>query len=186
MRSKRILDLAVVLLTAPLTAPVLAALALLVLVCDGRPILFPQWRVGEGRRPFRIWKFRTMTCEPDPRARRVTRLGRHLRQRGLDELPQALNVLTGEMSTVGPRPLTPEDAERLIAAHPPFAARFTMPPGMTGLAQVCQARGAAATAELDARYARERSLGLDLGILARTVWIHLVGKRRGARAIPSP
>lgn len=185
MRAKRLQDLAILAVTAPLTAPVLGGLALLVLVCDGRPLLFPQQRMGRGRKPFRIWKFRTMTCEPDPRDRRPTPLGAFLRHRGLDELPQALNVLFGEMSTVGPRPLTPEDAERLIAAHPPFAARFELAPGMTGLAQVCQARGVAQTAALDARYARERSLALDLGILARTLWIHLVGKRRGARTVPS-
>jgi hypothetical protein len=84
------------------------------------------------------------------------------------------------MSLVGPRPLTPADAARLTAVHPPFAARFAVPPGLTGLAQVCLAQGVALTSELDAAYVRTRSARLDLQILLRTAWMNLVGKRRGA------
>ena len=178
---KRAFDLALLLPLVPLFALAVGALACGVWVCDGRPIFFTQPRIGQGRRLFHIVKLRTMTCEPDPAARRPTRFGRFLRQRGLDELPQLLvNVLRGDMSLVGPRPLTPADAERLIAEHPPFARRFDVPPGLTGLAQVCLAQGSALTAALDAAYAERRSALLDLRLLLRTAWMNLVGKRRGA------
>ncbi|HLL06664.1 MAG TPA: sugar transferase [Myxococcaceae bacterium] len=184
MKGKRLLDLALMLPLVPLFGLVVGVLALLVLVLDGRPLFFTQPRLGQGRRVFQIFKLRTMTCEPDMRARRPTRLGGLLRHHGLDELPQLFNVLIGDMSLVGPRPLTPDDAERLISAHPPLAARFEVPPGITGLAQVCQARGAALTARLDAEYARNRSATVDIGILLRTTWMNVVGKRRGARPLP--
>jgi lipopolysaccharide/colanic/teichoic acid biosynthesis glycosyltransferase len=125
-----------------------------------------------------------MTTEPDPLARKPTRLGRHLRQHGLDELPQLINVLLGDMSLVGPRPLTPDDFQRLTAGHPDFADRLQFSPGLTGLAQVWGARGAALTAALEVHYARRWTPGLDLAILLRTVWINLVGKRRGTRPLP--
>jgi lipopolysaccharide/colanic/teichoic acid biosynthesis glycosyltransferase len=178
--TKRLLDLALLIPLVPLFASLVGLLALVVRVVDGRPVFFAQPRVGAGGRPFTVWKLRTMTCEPDPALRRPTRLGQWLRQRGLDELPQLYNVLIGDMSLVGPRPLTPTDAARLTALHPPFAARFAVPPGLTGLAQVCLAQGVALTSELDAAYVRTRSAGLDLRILLRTTWMNLVGKRRGA------
>lgn len=178
---KRLFDLALLLPLLPLFALLTGALALAVLVCDGRPIFFTQPRVGHRRRIFQVVKLRTMTREPDPADRRPTRLGAFLRQRGLDELPQLLvNVLRGDMSLVGPRPLTEADADRLVAEHPPFAGRFDVPPGLTGLAQVCLAQGSALTAALDAAYAERRSAALDLRILLRTAWMNLVGKRRGA------
>lgn len=178
---KRAFDLALLLPTLPLFAAVTGVLALGVWLFDGRPIFFGQPRVGQGRRVFHIVKLRTMTCEADPAERRPTRFGRFLRQRGLDEIPQLLvNVLRGDMSLVGPRPLTEADAARLVAEHPPFAGRFDVPPGLTGLAQVCLAQGSALTAALDAAYAEERSATLDLRILVRTAWMNVVGKRRGA------
>jgi lipopolysaccharide/colanic/teichoic acid biosynthesis glycosyltransferase len=178
---KRLFDLALLLPLLPLFAAAVGALALGVLLFDGRPIFFTQPRVGRDRRVFQVFKLRTMTCEPDAKDRRPTRFGRFLRQRGLDELPQLLvNVLRGDMSLVGPRPLTEADADRLVAEHPPFAARFTVPPGLTGLAQICLAQGSALTAALDAAYAERRTAVLDLQILLRTAWMNLVGKRRGA------
>jgi lipopolysaccharide/colanic/teichoic acid biosynthesis glycosyltransferase len=176
---KRLFDLVLLLPLVPLFAALVGALALIVLVVDGRPVFFAQPRVGVGGKIFTVWKLRTMTCEPDPRDRRPTRFGQWLRQRGLDELPQLFNILIGDMSLVGPRPLTPADAERLTALHPPFAARFAVPPGLTGLAQVCLAQGVALTSELDATYVRTRSAALDLKILLRTAWMNLVGKQRG-------
>jgi lipopolysaccharide/colanic/teichoic acid biosynthesis glycosyltransferase len=178
---KRAFDLALLLPLVPLFALAVGALAAGVWLCDGRPIFFGQPRVGQDRRIFHIIKLRTMTLEADPAARRPTRFGQFLRQRGLDELPQLLvNILRGDMSLVGPRPLTPADAERLVAEHPPFARRFDVPPGLTGLAQVCLAQGSALTAALDAAYAERRSALLDLQLLLRTAWMNLVGKRRGA------
>ncbi len=177
---KRVLDLALLMPLLPLFAAVVGLLALVVLVGQGRPIFFRQQRVGVGGRPFGILKLRTMTTETDRRQRKPTRLGRWLRQRGLDELPQLFNVLVGEMSLVGPRPLTASDADRLCAAHPPFRRRFAVPPGLTGLAQICQAQGPELTAELDHAYVRRQSVAMDLMILSRTAWMNLVGKRRGA------
>jgi lipopolysaccharide/colanic/teichoic acid biosynthesis glycosyltransferase len=184
MTRKRLFDLALLLPLVPLFATVTGLLALAVLLADGRPVFFHQPRVGARQRPFTVWKLRTMTHEPEITARRPTRLGQWLRQRGLDELPQLFNVLRGDMSLVGPRPLTPADATRLSALHPAFAARFAVAPGLTGLAQVCLAQGAAATSRLDAAYVRRRSAALDLKILVRTAWMNLVGKRRGAMPVP--
>lgn len=184
MNAKRALDLLVVGLSLPVVAPAIGLLAGLCGICQGRPLFFAQERLGERARPFRIWKLRTMTQEADPRARRPTRLGRWLRDRGLDELPQVFNILMGDMSCVGPRPLTPLDAQRLVGLHPPFAARFGARPGLTGLGQVCGARGVELNARLDAEYARRQGLRLDLAILLRTLWIHVVGKRRGALPLP--
>ncbi len=182
--AKRVLDLFLLALAAPPLLALAALLGLAVWAVDGSPVLFSQPRVGRGGRTFHIWKLRTMTLEPDAADRRPTRLGGWLRQRGLDELPQLLNVLWGDMSLVGPRPLTPADVERLSAGCPDFVQRLAVPPGLTGLAQVCLARGAAQTAALDAHYARHRSLTMDLAILLRTAWMNLVGKRRGARSPP--
>jgi lipopolysaccharide/colanic/teichoic acid biosynthesis glycosyltransferase len=186
MTRKRLLDLALLAPAAPLYGLATVALGLAVWVADGLPLFFGQDRVGQGRRPFRIWKLRTMTTEADPALRRPTRLGRWMRQRGLDEIPQLFNVLVGDMSLVGPRPLTPADADRLTAQHPPFAQRFAVAPGLTGLAQVSSPvgvvdSGVLASAAYDTEYIRRCGTLLDLRILARTVWINCVGKRRGVR-----
>jgi lipopolysaccharide/colanic/teichoic acid biosynthesis glycosyltransferase len=175
---KRALDLLLVLLAAPIVAPVLALLALAVLLTDGRPVFFTQTRVGRGRRLFRVFKLRTMTSDGDPRERRVTVSGAWLRPRGLDELPQLLNVLLGDMSLVGPRPLTPEDVERLTARYPAFGERFEARPGLTGLAQVCRAEGIIATTDLEAFYARRQSIRMDAWILLRTFGLNVVGRER--------
>ena len=184
MDSKRVRDVSIGLVTAPVWMPLTAALAFAVWALDGRPVFFVQPRVGQGRRTFHILKLRTMTTEPDVAARRVTQVGRWLRQRGLDELPQLFNVLHGDMSLVGPRPMTADDVARLSAISPEFARRLEVRPGITGLPQVTQARGAHLTAALDAQYARERSFLMDVGILCRTALMNVVGKARGARRLP--
>lgn len=183
-RSARVLDLVLLVPLTPFFGALVGALAIVVWLADGRPIFFSQPRVGRHRRPFRIWKLRSMTTEAEVSQRRPTRVGAWLRHRGLDELPQLANVLVGDMRLVGPRPLEPRDAERLVAQHPPFAQRFEVPPGLTGLAQVCQAQGVELTARLDAEYARTRSGWLDLSILLRTALMNVVGKRRGKRPLP--
>jgi len=177
---ERALDLALLMPALPLYGTLVAGLALLVWATDGRPVFFAQSRVGRGGQPITILKLRTMTCEERVEERRPTALGRWLRQRGLDEVPQMLTVLRGDMRLVGPRPLTPTHHRRLVAEYPPFAERIRLPPGITGLAQVCQARGVRQSARLDALYAHHRSALLDLRILVQTVWVNLVGKARGA------
>jgi lipopolysaccharide/colanic/teichoic acid biosynthesis glycosyltransferase len=176
---KRLFDLVLLLPATPLFAGLTALAALVVLVADGRPILFAQERMGRFGRPFRIYKLRTMTLEPEPRDRRPTRVGAWLRARGIDELPQLWNVFIGDMSLVGPRPLSGDDYQRLVALHPRFAARLTVRPGLTGAAQVSGVTGVTATAEIEAAYARACGVRLDLAILARTLWMSVVGKRRG-------
>lgn len=168
----RLLDLVLLVPLLPAFAVVIGALAAVVWLTDGRPL-------------FRIWKLRTMTTEADVSARKPTRLGAWLRHRGLDELPQLFNVLRGDMRLVGPRPLESRDADRLVAQHGPFAARFEVAPGLTGLAQVCQAQGVQLTARVDAEYATSRSTWLDLSILLRTAFMNVVGKTRGKRPLPA-
>jgi exopolysaccharide production protein ExoY len=192
--AKRGLDLALVLIAAPFLAPLLAALAALA-AWDGGPALYGQARVGRGGRRFTCWKFRTMVpdaearlaallaADPDAAAEwarcqklrrdpRVTRTGRWLRAASLDELPQLWNVLTGEMSLVGPRPMTP--AQEPIY---PGTAYYRLRPGITGFWQVSERHeGAfAGRAVHDARYADEVSLATDLTLLWRTAAVVLRG-----------
>ena len=172
---KRILDLALTIPGLALISPLLALLALLVWRYHGRPVLFRQQRPGYQGRPFYIYKFRSMTDARDaqgnllPDSARLTRLGRFLRSSSLDELPEIFNVLRGEMSLVGPRPLLMLYLERYT---PEQARRHHVLPGMTGWAQV-NGRNALTWEEkfrLDVWYVDHWSLGLDLKILFLTFW----------------
>lgn len=175
LSAKRLIDFIAVILTAPLWLPLLAVLALLVRVKLGTPILFRQKRPGQGERIFELVKFRTMTDERDasgalkPDAERLTPFGRWLRATSLDELPELWNVLKGEMSLVGPRPLLVQYLPRYSAEQ---RRRHAVPPGLTGWAQI-NGRNAISWEEkfaLDVWYVDHRSLALDLRILFRTVW----------------
>ena len=150
----------------------MAGIAAAVLVLDGRPILFRQPRLGRGRRPFTILKFRSM------RDGEVTPLGRLLRATGLDELPQLVNVLRGDISAVGPRPLTDQDVRRLGWSDPACDFRWRVPPGLTGLAQVAGARSARQALRLDRRYIARQSWQLDVRLIAWSFAINLLGKKR--------
>ena len=175
MGAKRAFDLAVVILTAPLWLPLLAVLAVLVRVKLGSPVLFRQKRPGHRERIFEMTKFRTMTDARDaagqllPDAERLTPFGRLLRSTSLDELPELLNVLKGEMSLVGPRPLLVQYLPRYSSEQ---RRRHEVPPGLTGWAQI-NGRNAIAWEQkfaLDVWYVDHRSLWLDLRILFLTVW----------------
>jgi lipopolysaccharide/colanic/teichoic acid biosynthesis glycosyltransferase len=159
-------------------APVLSLAALLIRLCDGGPVLFRQQRLGVARRPFQLIKLRTMANG------RVTRLGRVLRELGIDELPQLVNVLRGEMSLVGPRPLTVEDVNRLGWDCARFDARWSVRPGITGAAQVapCRRCHQRTTWRLDRAYARAAGARADLRILAASLLVPLLGKARARRA----
>lgn len=179
--AKRLFDLAAVILTAPLWVPLLAGLAVLVRVKLGAPVLFRQSRPGLGGKIFALTKFRTMTEARDAGgalradADRLTPFGRWLRASSLDELPELLNVLKGEMSLVGPRPLLVQYLPRYSAEQ---RRRHEVPPGLTGWAQI-NGRNALSWSEkfrLDVWYVDHRSLGLDLRILLRTVWQVLARK----------
>jgi sugar transferase EpsL len=171
---KRLLDIAVAATGLALVAPVLAVLALAVRLKLGRPILFRQRRPGLHGRPFEMYKLRTMLDRQDAQGRllpdeeRLTPFGRFLRSTSLDELPELLNVLRGEMSLVGPRPLL---MEYLARYTPEQARRHEVKPGITGWAQI-NGRNAIGWEErfaLDVWYVDHWSLALDLKILFRTV-----------------
>ncbi len=150
----------------------MAGIAAAILLDDGGPVLFRQERVGVDRRPFMIVKFRSMTDG------RVTRAGRILRATGLDELPQFLNILRGDMSAVGPRPLTEADVRRLGWGASRYDFRWRVRPGLTGLAQVIGARSALTSAALDRWYVARPRLALDLRLVALSFAINVVGKSR--------
>ena len=186
---KRTLDgaTAVVLLAA--LAPLLGAIALSIRVSMGRPVLFPQTRPGKDGTLFTIYKFRTMINVPPhlspplPDRDRMTRLGRWLRELSLDELPQLWNVLRGDMSLVGPRPLLERYSAWFTARE---RKRFAVRPGITGWAQVNGRCNAAwdDRLEMDAWYVDNRCLILDLKILALTAL--RVVQRKDVHRPPSP
>jgi lipopolysaccharide/colanic/teichoic acid biosynthesis glycosyltransferase len=149
-------------------APLIACVALAVGVAMGRPVLFRQERPGKAGRPFTLYKFRTMRQGEADDAERLTGLGRSLRRLSLDELPQLWNVLRGDMSFVGPRPLL---MEYLPLYSPEQARRHEVRPGITGWAHV-NGRNAQSWEErlrLDVWYLDHRSLALDLRILWLTI-----------------
>ncbi len=182
---RRTLDLVVALTALALLLPVLVLVGCAVRVRLGRPVFFRQRRAGRHGSPFLICKFRTMTTAVDgsgrplPDAERMTRFGRVLRATSLDELPELWNVVRGEMSLVGPRPLLVDYVERFT---PRQARRLELLPGITGWAQI-HGRNALSwdeRLELDVWYVEQRRLRLDLWILAATPWA--VIRARGIHA----
>lgn len=180
--SKRLLDLTVAAIASVLLSPILLSTALAVRLFLGTPVLFRQQRPGYKGRPFFIYKFRTMTDASDsagnllPDSERLTRLGRFLRAFSLDELPELINILRGEMSLVGPRPLLMEYLPRY---SPEQMRRHDAWPGLTGWAQV-NGRNALTWADkfnLDVWYVDHWSFWLDIKIILLTFWKVL--KREG-------
>lgn len=174
---KRLVDVVVSLALLALLSPLLVVAAVAVALETGRPVLFKQQRVGRTGRVFGMFKFRSMvknaaaigpyfTSDHDPR---ITRVGRVLRRTSIDELPQLLNVLMGDMSLVGPRPDVP--AQRSLYTAEQWAERCSVRPGITGLAQaLLRSEGSQSQRiELDLRYVREHSLWMDLQIMFWTV-----------------
>jgi lipopolysaccharide/colanic/teichoic acid biosynthesis glycosyltransferase len=195
-QAKRLLDLVIATACLAAASPLLLAAAAAIRLTTPGPALFRQTRLGRDRRPFVLYKFRTMYsgCPDDvhreyvsrlltedqppdggrdgvfklERDTRITRVGRLLRRTSIDELPQLLNVIRGDMSLVGPRPPLPWEAELFDAV---FAGRFAVPPGLTGLWQVSGRNGLTMRQglALDVEYVRRQSLALDLWILIKTV-----------------
>jgi lipopolysaccharide/colanic/teichoic acid biosynthesis glycosyltransferase len=172
VRLKRLFDLAGAAGGLVFFLPAMLLVALAIVLDDGLPLFFRQERLGERRRRFTILKFRSM------RDGRVTRVGRVLRHTGLDELPQFINVLRGEMSAVGPRPLTEADTARLGWSAPRYDDRWRVPPGLTGLAQVVGPDTSRASLFLDRTYIARRSVWLDIRLVAVSFAINALGKRR--------
>lgn len=183
-RGKRAVDVAISISALALTAPLQALAAVAVRLSMGSPVLFRQERPGLGGRPFTLVKFRTMTMPDEATtvaddARRLTPVGRILRATSTDELPTLWNVLRGDMSIVGPRPLLPQ----YLTRYTPYQARrHEVKPGVTGLAQV-NGRNSLSwdhKFELDVRYVDQASPWLDLTILWGSVWSVL--RRDGVQA----
>jgi len=169
LAAKRLVDVSLAGTALAVTAPLLAAAAVAVRATMGRPVLFSQVRPGRGGQPFTVRKLRTMIPGAGDDAARLTPLGRLLRAASVDELPQLWNVLRGDMSLVGPRPLL---MAYLARYTPEQARRHDVLPGITGWAQI-HGRNALSHEEkfrLDVWYVDHWSLALDARILAATVW----------------
>jgi lipopolysaccharide/colanic/teichoic acid biosynthesis glycosyltransferase len=191
---KRLFDIAVSGAGLLVFSPVAALIALGIKLEDGGPVLFTQERVGRRCRVFTAYKFRSMVVDAerltgavqakanDPR---VTRMGRLLRATAFDELPQLWNILRGDMSVVGPRPLRPGEADTTAdGAHLPLSAirgydqRHRVRPGLTGLAQIYAARDLPRTGKFryDMLYQRKAGFCLDLRLIAQSFWITAHGR----------
>jgi exopolysaccharide biosynthesis polyprenyl glycosylphosphotransferase len=186
---KSLLDRAAATFALILLAPVLAAIAIRIRRADGGPVFFKQVRVGRNGQPFKVWKFRTMVIDAERlqanltdqnegngalfkmrRDPRITKPGTWLRRYSLDELPQLINVVRGEMSIVGPRPALPEETAKYNGTH--MTRRIVVKPGITGLWQVSGRSdlSLADSMRLDVHYVENWSLILDLQILWKTAW----------------
>ncbi|MES2256494.1 MAG: exopolysaccharide biosynthesis polyprenyl glycosylphosphotransferase [Pseudomonadota bacterium] len=190
---KRVLDIVLSLVALLLFLPVLAIIALAIVWDSGEPVFFHQRRIGQYGKVFNIYKFRTMHVLEDGAQMvqafrgdaRITRVGHFLRVTSLDELPQLLNVLKGEMSLVGPRPHAVTHDEYYSALIQNYHVRYAVKPGITGWAQVNGARGATpqlsdmqTRIDFDVQYVERESVWLYLKILARTPLVVL--RRRNA------
>ena len=172
---KRLFDICSASIALVLCWPLLLFVALLIPLYDGGPVLFRQTRLGRGMRPFSVYKFRTMQDGE------ITRIGYWLRATGIDELPQFVNVLRGEMSGVGPRPLTEQDVVRLGWDQRGAAARFRARPGMTGLAQLYAGTSARRSLACDRLYCQHPNVFFDASIITWSVLINVLGKQRVRR-----
>ena len=192
LAAKRLTDVLVSTVGLLLVSPLMALVAFAIYLDSGAPVLFRQKRVGLNGRHFEILKYRSMRNEPQPKAAswtadrdpRITRVGRFIRKSRLDELPQLINVLRGDMSLVGPRPEQPVLAEMLEEQVPYYGQRHSLRPGITGWAQVKYGYGGTVAQnkiklEHDLFYIKHLSLPLDLAIIFETAKVLLSG--RGAK-----
>jgi lipopolysaccharide/colanic/teichoic acid biosynthesis glycosyltransferase len=186
----RALDVAIAGTVALIASPVALLIAALVKLTSPRgPVLYRGWRVGRGGHLFQMLKFRTLAPDAEARLgpflgpeltqltqREVTLFGRVLRASRLDELPQLLNVLSGEMSLVGPRPIRPAFFAELCVGIPQYWQRLVVRPGITGLAQLRLTREMTWAEKLahDMEYIADRSVGLYLSVIATTIWLIVV------------
>ena len=188
---KRLFDILLAAFGLVFFSPVVLLIAVAIKLDDGGAVFFTQERVGRGGRIFTLWKFRSMRVDAEAgvgaiqarrRDPRVTRVGRSLRATAFDELPQLVNILFGDMSFVGPRPLRPNESDttgdgRVIALSSirGYDVRHQVRPGLTGLAQVYAARDTPRTHKFryDCLYATRASLWLDVVLIARSVAITL-------------
>lgn len=183
---KRLMDIVISLALLIVVIPIMVIIAIAIRISSGPPILFKQERLGLNAQPFQLLKFRTMVpnaryigsgvqvTENDPR---ITRVGRFLRRWSLDELPQLFNILKGDMSLVGPRPVLPDHPKPLHEYTDRELKRFLVRPGLTGLAQI-NGRGNTTwdkKFEYDIKYVENRNVWLDLLILLKTAILLVKG-----------
>jgi exopolysaccharide biosynthesis polyprenyl glycosylphosphotransferase len=187
---KRVLDIVFALVFLLLTLPVTVLLCLLLMIFDGRPVFYHQERTGLGGRVFTLHKFRTMTVDAEADGialwtslsdSRVTRMGHFLRISRIDEIPQLINVLRGDMTLVGPRPERPSIVAALQEKIPLYATRHTVVPGITGWAQINYPYGASVEDSIaktcyDLYYVKNASLLLDIAVILQTVRVILLGE----------
>jgi sugar transferase (PEP-CTERM system associated) len=187
--AKKVFDLALGSLLMLISFPVMVITALAILIEDGGPIFYRQTRVGMSGKPFSILKFRSMRKDAEKTSQpvwaqvgdsRITRVGRIIRRLRIDELPQVINVLRGEMSVVGPRPERPPFVDELLKLIPYYSVRHSVKPGITGWAQVrypyaASVDSAAEKLEYDLYYVKNRSLFLDMLIGIETVGVVVFG-----------
>ncbi len=193
LQSSRVLDLLAASILFVLTCPLMVATGLAINLEDGGPLFYQQERVGFGGRIFKLLKFRSMRVDAETAGQalwaqkndsRVTRVGAVIRKLRIDELPQILNVLKGEMGFVGPRPERPQFVKQLAEKIPYYVERLSVKPGITGWAQLCYPYGASEQDALeklqyDLYYIKNRNLLFDIAILVQTAEVVLMGK--GAR-----
>lgn len=156
---RQILTLTLTILAILVFAPLMVLIAVCIYLEDRGPVFFLQERIGLREIPFLVYKFRTM------RNGEVTRVGAILRRTGLDELAQLFNILSGDMNIVGPRPLTKYDIDRLGWGQYKYTKRFSVKPGLTGLAQIYGGRGARISRCFEFSYLQLQSLSMDLRII---------------------
>ena len=191
-RVKRVVDMLAALGGLLIAAPILAVAALLVKLDSSGPAFYSQERLGRGGIPFRILKLRTMTADAESRTGpvwaaendpRITRVGRWLRKCRIDELPQLINVLRGEMSIVGPRPEREFFIRQLAEQIPHYSQRLMVRPGITGWAQVTQPYAASIVEsrdklQADLYYLRHMSVLVDIQIILKTAKVVVLGHER--------
>ena len=190
---KRSMDLILSIVLLILLSPVIIATAILIKIDSKGPVIFSQERLGENKKTYSIYKFRSMVANAEKQSgpiwaedndRRITRIGRYIRQWRVDEIPQLWNVFKGDMSFIGPRPEREFFVKKLEDIIPYFTERFSIKPGITGWAQVCYSYGSSVEDAIeklnyDLFYIKNMSIFMDLMIIMRTVKIVLFGK--GAR-----
>lgn len=190
---KRLFDILASIILLTFAVPLMLILSLIVRMSSPGPAIYCQTRLTTGRRVFTIFKFRTMVSDAESKSGavwaskedpRVTKIGRFMRKTRLDELPQLMNILIGDMSLIGPRPERPEIAVELQQKFPDFMKRCEVPAGLTGLAQVSSGYADSIDSytdklKHDLEYVEHRSILLDFRILLKTVMVVITGD--GAR-----
>ena len=153
-----------------LLSPLIVAISLLLFFQSGLKVIFIQHRIGINQVVFTIYKFKTI------KNKKITFVGKFLRKSGLDEIPQLYNIIKGDMSFVGPRPLTQFDIDRLNWNKPEFNKRWTVKPGITGLAQLSRTCSSSLALKNDLYYIENKSFFLDLKLIVKSLLVPIIGK----------